>query len=176
MLAFDRPVTWVRLPDRRDGPVKVVRSAAPPDDQRACHERFVQAHFVHGDTPDDAALSAALNLIRDGLQIENVLAPAPWCLARVILLAEAAPQLRARFCAEQLAAIVRTAISLVALMRVCPGEATDSETRAALGLVGQGDWDMVVALARLYDRDVHTRLPTAKRSRPLLGILGQKRG
>jgi hypothetical protein len=149
----------------------------PLDDQRACHDRFVQVHFVQSEATDEAEHSATLNLIRDELQIDDVLVPAPWCLGRVVMLIETAPELRLFFCAEQLAGILRIAISFVALVQVSPPtEAAERELRTALGLVGQGDWDLIVALARLYDKEIHTKLPPGKRSRPLYGLLGARRG
>jgi hypothetical protein len=176
MLAFDRPVTWVRLPDRRDGHVKIFRATAPLDNQRGYHEQFIDAQFVQRELVDETTLSTELAAIRDRLRIEDVLAPAPWCLARIVLLTEAPPGARAFFCAQQLAAIVRIAVTLVALVQVkAPGDAGEKEMRAALALIGQADWDMAVALARLYDKDVYTKLTRPVRGRQVANWLGQRK-
>jgi hypothetical protein len=57
---------------------------------------------------------------------------------------------------------MRLAISLVALAhdRATGGitEQTEREIQAALRLQGKADWDMILALARMYDKDIATKL------------------
>jgi hypothetical protein len=47
--------------------------------------------------------------------------------------------------------------------------------RTALGLIGQVDWDMVLSLAKLYDKDLTTKPPTGKKPRPLAVLLGARK-
>jgi hypothetical protein len=183
MLMFDRPVAWVRLPDRRDGPVKIQRSEAPLEEQRACHEQFVDARFLQRADADDAGLSKKIGEIRERAQVRDVTVPAPWCVARVALLLETPDDARRLFCAEQLAAIVRTAVALVALVHTRPGdgqplgEPVEREIRAALRLVGSADWDMAVAVARLYDKDITAKMSGGRRAqiRPFSSLLGPRK-
>jgi hypothetical protein len=89
---------------------------------------------VKCETTDEAEHSAILNLVRDGLQTDDVLVPALWCLGRVVMLITAAPEQRLFFfLAAQLAGILRS-------------------------------------------QDCTIKLPSGKRSRPLYGLLGARRG
>jgi hypothetical protein len=183
MLMFARPVTWVHLPDRRDGPVKIQKSDAPLEEQRACHEQFIDVHFVQREDADEAGINKKLGEIRERMQIRDVIVPAPWCIARVALLLETPDNARCFFCAEQLEAMVRTAIALVALVQMRPGdgqplgEAVEKEIRSALRLVGNVDWDMAVAVARMYDKDIHAKLSGGRRAqiRPFSSLLGPRK-
>jgi hypothetical protein len=150
------------------------------EEQRACHEQFIDAHFVQRGDADEAALSKKLGEIRERLQIRDVVVPAPWCITRVTLLLEIPDDARCFFCAEQLGAMVRTAIALVALVQMKPGDGDDSaerDMRGVLRLAGNVDWDMAVAVARLYDKDINAKLSGGRRTqiRPFASLLGPRK-
>jgi hypothetical protein len=162
MLRFGRPVTWVKLPDRRDGQVKIYHSKETLDVQKACHEQFIETEFVVKAASEDTDTNHKFAEIREKFGLVDFTAPAPWALARIALLLSLPDDARRLFCATELGAVMRSAISLVALAhdRAAGGitEQTEREIQAALGLQGKGDWDMVLALARMYDKDIATKL------------------
>jgi hypothetical protein len=183
MLMFDRPVTWVQLPDRRDGHVRINKSEATADELRACHDVFVKTRFVERELADEGGVNKRIGELRDRLRIQDLVVPAPWCVVRVTMLLETPDNARFMFCAEHLAAIVRTAIAIVAIVQarasdpIPPGDAAGQATRTALRLVGPVDWEVAVALARMYDKDIVAKLNRGKRAgiRPFPSILGPRR-
>jgi hypothetical protein len=162
MLRFGRPVAWVKLPERRDGQVKIYHSKETLDVQKSCHEQFVETFFVAKAVSEDADTNHKFAEIRGKFGIADITVPAPWALARIALLLSLPDNARHLFCATELGAVMRVAISLVALAhdRAAGGitEQTEREIQAALRLQGKADWDMVLALARMYDRDITTKL------------------
>jgi hypothetical protein len=183
MLMFDRPVTWVQMPDRRDGHVRISKSDAAPDQLRALHEVFVRTHFVERELADDSGVNQRIGELRDRLKIQDIVAPAQWCVVRVGLLIETPSNARVLFCEEQMAALVRTGIALVAIVQTkgedafAAGEAAEKEVRAALRLGGAGDWEIAVAIARMYDRDIAGKLNVGRLAtiRPFPSILGPRK-
>jgi hypothetical protein len=168
MLMFDRPVTWVQLPDRRDGHVRINKSEATPDQLRAWHEVFVRTQFVERELAEESGVNKRLGELRDRLKLQDLVVPAPWCVVRVALLLETPDNARFLFCAQQLAAIVRTAVALVAIVQtkgdeaLASGDGAEKEMRAALRLVGAVDWEVAIALARMYDKDIAAKLNVGK--------------
>jgi hypothetical protein len=162
MLRFGRPVTWVKLPERLDGQVKMYQSKGILDVQKSCHEQFVEVLFGVSTVGEETDTDHQFAGIREKFGLVDITAPAPWALARVALLLSLPDDTRHLFCAIELEAIMRTAISLVALAqdRAAGGitEQTEREIQTALRLQGKADWDMVLALARMYDRDITTKL------------------
>jgi hypothetical protein len=184
MLLFDRPITWVQLPDRRDGPVKIYKSDVTFEEHRALQEEFIRTKFVHRETGDEGGLNKRLRDLRESLRIQDLIVPAPWCIVRVALLLETPENSRFLFCAEQLAGIVRTAVSLVAIIQTRGGEmmggggdSQEKELKTALRLVGAVDWEMVVALAKLFNKNIANKWNNVRKamSQPFLNILGPRR-
>jgi hypothetical protein len=183
MLMFDRPVTWVQLPDRRDVHVKIYRAEVTTDELRAFHEEFINTKFVQKEIADEGGLNKRLGELRESLRVQDLTIPAPWCVVRVALLLETAGCARFLFCAEQLAAILRTAIALVAIVQtrsaetIAVGDGLEKELKTALRLVGGVDWEIAVALARMYDKDITAKLNGGKRAliRAFSSILGPRK-
>jgi len=182
MLSFDRPVTWVKLPERRDGQVKISQSKEPLDVQRVCHENFVAARFVFKSETEDGEMNRKFGEIREKFAVVDLAIPAPWTLARMKLLLNTPEDARSLFCEVELASIMRCAISLVAWAhdRLSSGmnESMEKDLQQALGLLGKADWDMVLALARLYSKDVAAKLAGQNqgRIRAFSSLLGVRKG
>jgi hypothetical protein len=87
---------------------------------------------------------------------------------------------RALFCEAELAALMRSAISLVALASDRPAgisEQLEKEIQSVLRLHGRADWEMLLSLARLYDRDIGAKWPGQKPAmvRAFANLLGAKK-
>jgi hypothetical protein len=179
MLQFERPVTWVQLPDRRDGSVRISLSREPLETQKACHDLFVVGLFGmnSGDDPD---AEQKFNDIRQKFNVMEVTSPAPWTLATVTTLLNLPDGTRHLFCEIELAALTRSAISLVALASGRPAgisEQSEKEIQSVLRLHGKADWEMLLSLARLYDRDIGARWSPQKPAmvRTFASLLGVKK-
>jgi hypothetical protein len=184
MLRFDRPVTWVKLPDRRDGPVRIYKSKGSLETQKACHDSFIEAIFVYRPFADQVDLNRQLGEIREKYEVTDVTVPAPWVSARIALLIGMPEDSRSFFSATQFGAAIRAAISLVAIVhgRLAAGqggtnEQIEKEIQSVLRLVGRTDLEMVLALARLYDKDIMARLSGQRTStmRSFSGFLTARR-
>jgi hypothetical protein len=109
----------------------------------------------------------SLRRIRDRFQLNDRVIPAPWAFARITVALGIPEALREGFFAEQFEVLVRTAISLVAIVHVkggaIAGETAERELQSALRLVGSADLEMVVAIAGLYDGGIAGKVALLRR-------------
>jgi hypothetical protein len=163
MLRFDRPVARVTLSDQPNGPGRIYRPKESLDMQRMCHDSFIEAIFMDQLSVNEVNLNRRLGEIREKYEVTDMTVPVPWSSARIALLIGMPEDSRAFFCATQFGAIIRAAISLVAIVhgRLAAGhtgtnEQMEKEIQSVLRLVGT--LDLYMALARLQDKDIVTRL------------------
>jgi hypothetical protein len=158
MLSFGRPVTWVRLSDRTDQSSQILRSMAQITEQRVCHESYIKAVFVDK-LKADAAPGSDIPDIKGKLRVEEVTTPAPWAIGTIFLINSVPPPARPMICEQQLGAILRIGISIVAIHREkfaiggADGE-IDREVYKSLKLPTVTDFDMALGVAHLYDKDL----------------------
>jgi hypothetical protein len=157
MLRIAHPVSWVRLPATEDGPIVIWRSSASEAEQRKCREEFAEARFVRK-CEDERTFAR----IRDGLQVTDRVAPAPWVLGRITVALGLAEEVRAFFCREHFQGLVRAAITLVAIVQA-KGDVSMKELQTALRVTGPADLELMVAVARFLDRDITDRMAPVKR-------------
>jgi hypothetical protein len=159
MMEFDGPVTWISVPDAQNAPV-IWRSEALPEDRRECREKFTELRFLKPDL-DPIELTGKLSDIRDMYHLREVVAPAPWTMAMCGLLVRLPRESYRSICEIQFGLIVRAAISMVAIVKERP-QIDGASILEKLRLVGPGDRDIALAIAALYDKDIHAAFAEAR--------------
>jgi hypothetical protein len=166
MLAFHRPVSWVRLRSQPDEHSQIFRSHAKFDIQRDCQNRFIET-MLRKVNHDENEFNNNLSNIRDLYALEELKTPSAWVMATLTLIQQTPPESRAQVCEVRMEWLIQCGISLAAILQAKSGslvsEQTEKEIQKALGLVREGDWEMAMALAALYDREVHRKLDTGRR-------------
>jgi hypothetical protein len=157
ILAFGKAVTWVVLNDRDDAPVTIWRCGGQPDDQRL-HDEYIEASLIGKLTGDDTTVK--IEELKKRTRKDQVVSPAPWATGTVSLINWVPKNAKAAICEQQLNAMLRCAISIVAIVRekqVASAGATvdqyEKEIQRALKLTG-ADWEMAFGVAQLYDRGI----------------------
>jgi hypothetical protein len=158
-LAFGKAVTWVVLNDKEGAPVTVWRYGGCSDDQQV-HDAYIEATVIGMIAGDDR--TARLDDLKKPHRKTQVVTPAPWAVGTVTLINWVPRGAQAAICKQQLGAMVRCAISIVAIVRekqVASSGATveqyEREIQRALKLTGNGaDWEMAFGVAQLYDRGI----------------------
>jgi hypothetical protein len=156
ILAFGKPVTWVMLTDRDDSPVIIWRCSGQEDQK--LQDDYIEASVIGKLTGDDT--SARIEELKRRTRKDPVVSPAPWATGTVTLINWVPKNARAAICEQQLGAMLRCAISIVAIVRekqVGSAGATvdqyEKEIQRALKLTG-ADWEMAFGVAQLYDRGI----------------------
>jgi hypothetical protein len=149
MVKFARPVTWIKCGSKSR--IRVFKSPGTFEEQTLCHEKYV------GKMIDDfLGLSKSVVECRPDAEIRE----APWALVSMHLIQNVPGEMRGMMCEQQLNWVVRCAKSVIAIVRerinsgtMRFGESLEKELEEMLKLAGSGDWDIVMGLTQLFDKD-----------------------
>jgi hypothetical protein len=162
MLTFGRPVTWIQLSDRRDEPAKVIKPVGSPEEQRILYNQYLEITIIDK-LAGDESVPTKLTELRQRFRVDAVVTPAPWAIGTVSLILWVPKNARRAICEQQLGAMLRCAISIVAIAhekstagQLTQGEQNEREIQRALRLTGTADWEMAVGVAQLYDRGIRS--------------------
>jgi hypothetical protein len=128
------------------------------EEQRLCHDRFIRVVYVNKLIPDSAP-GSELQEIKTKYRREKVETPAPLAVSTIFAVRSVPPAAQAMICEQQLAAILRYGILIVAihhekLASGVPPADIDKEVQKSVNLTGLADFDMILGVAHLYDKDL----------------------